>query len=125
MSTIHQTCQKLVQVGFMASNFGMEKAAEELFEKMMKYRPKSDVPLIGMCNAYLMGTQSQKAIDLIDDWKAKGNEVSDILKAYYGVAHHGIGMKSVAEDYFKEVLDNPDSDPVARNIVEKAQGDDD
>jgi len=112
----------LMQVGFLAGEYGFSGDAETIFEGVRAVRPESESPLIGLAFAKMSSDQMEESIRILEEEALKLNPESDLARGFLGMALKFSGRTEECSRLMKEVVDrNRDEAAVkmARTILDE------
>jgi tetratricopeptide (TPR) repeat protein len=112
-----ELAQKLIEIGFIASNRGYFKEAEAIFNGLISARPMSEYPLIGLAFNHMNSGNTVLGMKILADQALKLNPDSQMAQLYLGLAMRLSNLNSYAEDILSQVVENG-KDPQAVNAAQ-------
>lgn len=96
----------LNEIGYVAIGKGMKKEAESIFDALIKIRPNSELPLIGLAVCKINFGNFKEALDLLAIKANKINPDSDLVKAFTALVLMFTKQKKECKNILENILDN-------------------
>lgn len=116
--------QLLMQIGFLAGEYGLSHEAETIFEGIRAVRPESEFPMIGLAFAKMVSNQLDESIRILRDEALKLNPDSDLAMSFLGLALSLSGHASECSRVVTEVVNrngNEAAVKMARTILQEGR----
>ncbi|MDR2737745.1 MAG: hypothetical protein LBB18_02270 [Puniceicoccales bacterium] len=109
--------QLLMELGYVACGRGLQANAEGIFEGLIRARPNSELPLVGLAIAKINFGDFLCASKILAERALKINPNSGLAKSFLAITSRALGWEKEAEALANEVLANEVAEPEAKALA--------
>lgn len=111
----------LMEIGYVATGSGRSREAETIFQGLCAWRPKSELPWIGLAIARLNRGKTDEARKILEDEALKRAPDSDLAKCFLGLTLRQAGHRAESFEMLRQVSEHG-RDETARVMAENLLG---